>query len=319
MPTILRSIAEAREVLGEWRKQHPESRLALVPTMGALHDGHLSLVRVARERADAVVVSVFVNPLQFGPDEDFDRYPRTFDADVAALAGEGVEYVFAPSADDMYPSGASDSAGLAGGGTHVAGGAAASVLDGAHRPGHFDGVLTVVAKLFNILRPDAAVFGQKDAQQLFVVRQMAADLNLGVEVVGAPIVREADGLALSSRNVYLSSTEREAALALSRALEAAGATASRGGSVGEVVAAASEVIAGQAGVVPDYVEAVDPATFAPPADGYRGDLLVLLAARVGATRLIDNAVVAVGGADAGAGHAGSPGGEVATNARGTIV
>ncbi|GGA71579.1 pantothenate synthetase [Pseudoclavibacter endophyticus] len=287
MPTVLRTIAEARATLGAWRKAHPDARLALVPTMGALHGGHLSLVELAHRHADAVVASVFVNPLQFGPGEDFERYPRTFDADLAALDGAGVDYVFAPAVDDMYPGGATE--------TRISGGAAAAVLDGAHRPGHFDGVLTVVAKLLNIALPDAAVFGRKDAQQLFVIEQMVRDLNLPVEIVGAPISRDPDGLARSSRNVYLSADERDAALALPRALRAADAAAARGADVAGVVAAARAVITAEERIAADYVEAVDPATFTPPAPGYAGKVLVLIAARVGSTRLIDNATVMVEG------------------------
>lgn len=292
MATILRSIAETREALGAWRRRnvgaYAEPRLALVPTMGALHDGHLSLVDQARTvgRADAVVVSIFVNPLQFGPNEDFDRYPRTFDADVAALEAAGVEFVFAPAVDDMYPTGPSE--------TRVVGGTAAGVLDGAHRPGHFDGVLTVVSKLFNIVRPDVAVFGQKDAQQLFLLRQMVDDLNQPIEIVGAPISRDPDGLARSSRNVYLSSEERDAGLALSRALRAAADAAQAGADADAVLAAARAVVAAEPRIAADYVEAVDAATFAAPAPGFTGDLLVLLAAKVGSTRLIDNATVVVG-------------------------
>ncbi|MGO2111740.1 MAG: pantoate--beta-alanine ligase [Pseudoclavibacter sp.] len=288
MPTILRTIADARAALADWRKAHPDARIALVPTMGALHDGHLSLVELAKRRADAVVVSIFVNPLQFGPNEDFERYPRTFDDDVAALAGAGVEFVVAPSVDDMYPGGASA--------TRVTAGPAASVLDGAHRPGHFDGMLTVVSKLLNIVQPDAAVFGRKDAQQLFVIEQMVRDLNVKVEIIGAPISRDPDGLARSSRNAYLEAPERTAALALSRALRAADAAARSGADVAGALAAARAIVDGEPLVAPDYVEAVVPATFEPPADGHVGDVLVLIAARVGATRLIDNATITVANA-----------------------
>lgn len=289
MPTILRSIAEARAALGDWRAAHPAARLALVPTMGALHAGHVSLVDAARARgrADAVITTIFVNPLQFGPDEDFDRYPRTFDVDIAALAEAGVEFVFAPAVDDMYPSGASQ--------TRVVGGEAASVLDGAHRPGHFDGVLTVVTKLFNIVRPDVAVFGQKDAQQLFVIRRMVADLDVPVEIVGAPILRDADGLALSSRNAYLSPDDRRAGLALSRGLAAAARAAEGGADARGVVEAARRVIEGEPALRVDYVEAVDAATFGAPEPRRAGDVIVLVAARAGSTRLIDNRTLTLRG------------------------
>jgi pantoate--beta-alanine ligase len=185
--------------------------VALVPTMGALHGGHRSLMRLARERADTVVVSVFVNPLQFGPDEDFDRYPRDLAADTALCAEEGVDVVFAPSVGTMYPAPQM---------VTVDAGPMGERLEGASRPGHFTGVLTVVAKLLNLVRPDTAVFGEKDAQQIALVRRMVADLDVPVEIVGAPILRDPDGLASSSRNVYLSDAERRSALALSRALRA---------------------------------------------------------------------------------------------------
>ncbi|NLT27251.1 MAG: pantoate--beta-alanine ligase, partial [Microbacteriaceae bacterium] len=220
--------AAAREALAA----HRDARVALVPTMGALHEGHLSLVAIARERADVVVVSVFVNPLQFGPGEDFDRYPRTYDDDLAKLRAAGVDYVFAPAVDDMYPDGPAI--------TRVVGGPAAEVLEGEHRPGHFDGMLTVVHKLLSIVQPDVAVFGEKDAQQLFLIRAMVRDLDLPVEVVGAPIVREPDGLARSSRNRYLGEAERRAALALSGALAAA-AEAGRGGRDAALAAARAEL------------------------------------------------------------------------------
>ena len=283
MPTVLSSIAQAVDALAAWRRAHPEGRLALVPTMGALHDGHVSLVDAARSagRADAVVVSVFVNPLQFGPNEDFDRYPRTFEADLARLDAAGVAYVFAPSVPDMYPDGL--------GQTRVVGGPAALVLDGAHRPGHFDGVLTVVSKLLHIVGPDVAVFGEKDAQQLFLIRRMVADLNVPVEIVGAPILRDHDGLALSSRNVYLSANERRAGLALSRSLAEAVAVVAAGGGTDAALAAGRAVLAAEPEVRVDYFEIVDASTFFPPEPGHAGDVRFLVAARVGTTRLIDNA------------------------------
>src|SRR5436309_9759829 len=208
--------------------------VALVPTMGALHEGHRTLVRAARERAGSVVVSVFVNPTQFGPGEDFDRYPRTWDADVAALAEEGADAVFHPGVDEVYPPGSA--------GVTVQPGPLGDVLEGAVRPGHFAGVLTVVAKLFGLVRPDVAVFGEKDYQQLTLVRAMARELALGVEVVGVPTVREDDGMALSSRNRYLSANQRATALALSAALRAGAGAGPQG--AGAVLAAARDVLAG---------------------------------------------------------------------------
>jgi len=257
--------------------------VALVPTMGALHAGHLSLVERASGLADLVVVSIFVNPLQFGEGEDFDRYPRTLEADVAALARHPVSVVFAPDAAEMYPGGASQ--------TRIAAGPVAALFEGAVRPGHFDGMLTVVAKLLNIVQPDVAVFGQKDAQQLFLVRQMVAELNLPVRIDAAPIVREADGLALSSRNRYLSGDEARAALVLSRALAAAAGAGARGADAAR--AAAHEVIAREPGAELDYAELVDPATFLPVDGGFAGGALAVIAARVGATRLIDNRAVSL--------------------------
>ncbi|MDF9716270.1 pantoate--beta-alanine ligase [Nocardioides sp. ChNu-153] len=257
-------------------------RVAFVPTMGALHEGHASLVRVARDHVGAdgaVVVSIFVNPLQFGEGEDLDRYPRTLDADLALCAAEGVDVVFAPAVDEVYPGGDPQ--------VTVEPGPLATVLEGASRPGHFRGVLTVVAKLFGLVQPDVAVFGQKDYQQLALVRRMAADLCLPVEVVGAETVREADGLALSSRNRYLDAEQRRLAVVLSRALSAAADHASYG--VDAARQAAATVLAEAPQVEVDYLvvtEAdlaeVDPAR-TDPREGR-----VLVAARLGATRLIDN-------------------------------
>jgi len=252
--------------------------IALVPTMGALHDGHLALVDRARELAATVVVSIFVNPLQFGPNEDLAKYPRDLDADLALLSAHGVDVVFTPGVDVMYPED--------GAGTRVAGGPVAALYEGRSRPGHFDGVLTVVAKLLNIVRPRYAVFGQKDAQQLFLVQRMVADLNVPVAIVAVETVREPDGLALSSRNRYLSADERRAALVLSRALEAAASAADRG--VDSALAAAQSVFSDEDLVKLDYLVVVDPATLLGVPDDYRGPARVLVAARVGATRLIDN-------------------------------
>jgi pantoate--beta-alanine ligase len=255
--------------------------VALVPTMGALHDGHRTLVRTARRRAGSVVASVFVNPTQFGPGEDFDRYPRTWDADLAALAEEGADVVFHPPVEEVYPPGAL--------GVTVQPGPLGSVLEGAVRPGHFAGVLTVVAKLFGLVRPDLALFGEKDYQQLVLVRAMARELALGVEVVGVPTVREEDGLALSSRNRYLDPEQRRTAAALSRALRAGAAAGPRGAEA--VLAGARQVLAGAPGLAPDYLELTDPDLGPPPA---AGPARLLVAARAGATRLLDNTDVRLG-------------------------
>lgn len=261
-------------------------RRAVVMTMGALHAGHLSLVRRAKELADAVVVTIFVNPLQFAPSEDFERYPRDLDADLGLLAGPGLlepgDAVFAPTPDTMYPTG--DPV------VRVSAGRLGTVLEGTFRPGHLDGVLTVVLKLFHLTRPDVALFGQKDAQQLAAVRQMVCDLDVPVAIAGVPIVRDDDGLALSSRNAYLSPDERRRALSLSRALAAARAAADEGAGPDDVRAAAVAVLTGPEGVdALDYAALVDPATFDEVGPGHSGLALLALAARVGATRLIDNA------------------------------
>ncbi|GAA2664101.1 pantoate--beta-alanine ligase [Nonomuraea recticatena] len=255
-------------------KARSSGSVALVPTMGALHEGHRSLIRMARAMGEQVVVSIFVNPLQFGPDEDYARYPRTLAADLEICAEEGVDVVFAPSPDDMYRPDRQVS---------VSAGEMGTIVEGAVRPGHFDGMLTVVLKLFNLVRPDIAVFGQKDAQQLALIRRMVADLDLPIEIVGAPTVREGDGLALSSRNRYLTSDDRHAALALSRALRAGAAEREPAA----VRAAAREVLASSALEV-DYLVLVDPATFAEVPDSYRGEAVLAVAAKVGSTRLIDN-------------------------------
>jgi pantoate--beta-alanine ligase len=255
--------------------------VALVPTMGALHEGHRTLVRAARQRAATVVVSVFVNPTQFGPAEDFDRYPRTWDDDLAALAEEGADLVFHPCVEEVYPAGAL--------GITVHPGPLGEVLEGAIRPGHFAGVLTVVAKLFGLVRPDVALFGEKDYQQLTLLRAMARELALGVEVVGVPTVREDDGLALSSRNRYLSPEQRAVAVALSRALRAGADAGSQGPDA--VLAAARAVLAAEAELLQDYLELTDVDLGPPPA---AGPARLLVAARAGTTRLLDNAPVLLG-------------------------
>jgi pantoate--beta-alanine ligase len=258
--------------------------VGLVPTMGALHDGHRSLIRIARARADLVAVSIFVNPLQFGPAEDYARYPRPLDADLKSCAAEGVDVVFVPSVNGLYPSGRQVS---------VSAGALGTVFEGAARPGHFDGVLTVVLKLFNLIRPDLAIFGQKDAQQLACIQRMVTDLNVDVEIIAAPIIREPDGLALSSRNVYLSPAERVLALSLFTALEKAAAQTS----VPAARAAAYETVYradAEEAFDLDYATIVKPSTFAEVADDYTGAALFIIAARVGGTRLIDNAALMLG-------------------------
>jgi len=260
-------------------------RVALVPTMGTLHAGHAALVDEARARVtpeDAVVVSIFVNPMQFGPGEDLDRYPRTFDADLEVCRKHGADVVFAPTVDEVYPGGDPQ--------VTVEPGPLGSVLEGATRPGHYRGVLTVVAKLFGLVRPDLAVFGQKDYQQLVLIRRMAADLCLGVEVVGAATVREDSGLALSSRNAYLDADQKRLALALSRALRA-GADAGPAGAE-RVLADATAVLDTAEGVDVDYLALTDPALGDPPASG---EARLLVAARVGSTRLIDNIEIHLGG------------------------
>lgn len=273
MTRLLTTAAEAREALAA-----AHGRIALVPTMGALHDGHRSLMALARQHADTVVASVFVNPLQFGPNEDFDRYPRDLDGDLALLDAAGVDFCFAPEVAEMYPSWPST--------TIVSAGEAGRILEGEFRPTHFDGVLTVVTKLFCILEPDLAVFGEKDAQQLALIRRMARDLNVPVEIVAAPIVREPDGLARSSRNRYLAGDERRRALVLSRALAALDAAAHLGADA--ALAAGREVYASDPATTVDYLALVDASTFAPVGSDFSGDALALTAARVGTTRLIDN-------------------------------
>lgn len=285
MPAALETLTTIDSVRALVRDARAEGRrVALVPTMGALHDGHVALVRTALERADLVIASVFVNPLQFGPHEDLARYPRTPEADTERLAELGVTTVFMPTVDEMYPDGGRSA-------TLVTAGHLGTVLEGRSRPGHFDGVLTVVAKLLSIVAPDVAVFGEKDAQQLFLVRRMARDLNFPVEVVGVPTVREPDGLALSSRNSFLQPGERADALVLSRALEAAGAAADRG--VESMLAAAQAVCQDDTGVQLDYLAVVDPRTFTSATDQHHGPVQVLVAARVGTVRLIDNAIFTI--------------------------
>lgn len=281
-PRVVRTRAELAEALAAPGAPPAPSRRAVVMTMGALHEGHLSLVRLAAELAEQVVVTIFVNPLQFGAGEDLERYPRDLDGDVRLLAGAGADLVFAPDVATVYPEQPL---------VTVHAGLVADVLEGAVRPGHFDGVLTVVLKLMHLTRPDIAVFGQKDAQQLAAIRRMVRDLDVGVEVVAAPIVRDADGVALSSRNAYLDGEQRTSARALYRAVLAAQAAAERGSGAAGVRRAAVEVLAAEPGVTPDYVALVDADTMAEVAPDHAGPALLALAARVGATRLIDNTMV----------------------------
>ncbi|KAB2808211.1 pantoate--beta-alanine ligase [Pimelobacter simplex] len=282
-PAVARSRAELAALL---RHGGP---VVLVPTMGALHEGHATLMRRARERAGAdgvVVVSVFVNPLQFGPGEDLDRYPRTFDDDLAMASAEGVDVVFAPVVAEMYPDGVPHE-GVVSEAVTVQPGPLADLLEGASRPGHFRGVLTVVAKLFGLVRPDVAVFGEKDYQQLALIRRMVADLCLGIDVVGAPTDREPDGLARSSRNRYLDAEQRQQAAVLSRALRAAQERASYG--VPAARWAAMALIKSEPGVELDYLALTTTGLGELPDYPEAGsEGRVLVAARVGSTRLIDN-------------------------------
>jgi pantoate--beta-alanine ligase len=257
-------------------------RIGLVPTMGALHDGHLSLIRAARTQSDVVAVSLFVNPLQFGPNEDLAKYPRSFERDRQLLEAEKVDLLFAPSNDDMYPKGAT---------TFVTVEGLSDRLCGRSRPGHFRGVTTVVAKLFHIVEPDLAFFGQKDAAQVAIIRRMVEDLNLPVRIMVCPIVREKDGLALSSRNAYLDPQQRKQAPALNRALMRVQTMADTGErSAAKLTEAGQQVIADERGVRLDYFEIVNPDTLDPVDDISRG-ALVAVAAFLGTTRLIDNLVL----------------------------
>ena len=254
-------------------------RVGLVPTMGALHQGHLSLVRAARAQCGVVVVSIFVNPTQFGPNEDFAKYPRTLGSDSALLAAENCDYIFCPTVEDMYPPGATAVVKIEG---------ISDRLDGRSRPGHFQGVTTVVTKLFNVVQPDLAFFGQKDAAQAAIIRNMVRDLNFDVEIVVCPIVREPDGLALSSRNVFLSPSERKQATVLYRSLMLVQSLFERGErDATKLAAAGKEVVAAELGVRLDYFEVVNPDTLESVSDVGAGPL-VAVAAHVGKTRLIDN-------------------------------
>ncbi|HEY3616809.1 MAG TPA: pantoate--beta-alanine ligase [Candidatus Sulfotelmatobacter sp.] len=274
--TIHEMRAESRAV------RRAGKRLGFVPTMGALHEGHLSLVRAARGSGDVVAASIFVNPTQFGPNEDLAKYPRSFDRDRELLEREGVELLFAPSVEEMYPAGAV---------TWVEVESLSDKLDGRSRPGHFRGVSTVVAKLFHVVEPDAAFFGQKDAAQVAIIRRMVCDLNLSVEIVVCPIVREPDGLAMSSRNTYLDAEQRKRALVLHRSLMRIQKLAEAGErEAAKLLAAGREEFAQVPSVRLDYLEIVNPDTLDPVKD-VSGGALAAVAAIVGSTRLIDNLIL----------------------------
>ncbi|MBF5055822.1 pantothenate synthetase [Alcanivorax sp. 521-1] len=273
----LHGVAEVRERVAQWR--HEGHTIGLVPTMGNLHDGHLSLVREARRHCDRVVVSIFVNPTQFGPGEDFDAYPRTLDADAARLREAGVEVLFAPTVEAMYPLGANR--------TWVDVDALGDYLCGADRPGHFRGVATVVSKLFNIVQPDVAVFGEKDFQQLAILRRMAAELLFPIRLIGAPTAREADGLAMSSRNGFLTETERARAPLLQQHLQDARRAVEQGERDYRALEKRIAVSLAEHGFDVDYVTVANATTLAPAASEDR-ELVIAAAARLGRPRLIDN-------------------------------
>jgi pantoate--beta-alanine ligase len=277
MTKICNKIEDIRAALRAARREG--KRIGLVPTMGALHEGHLSLVRAARSKCDVIAVSIFVNPTQFGPNEDYSKYPRTFDNDCELLQKEGVDSVFAPSVEEMYPGGAA---------TYVIVEGMTDRLCGRSRPGHFRGVTTVVSKLFHIVEPDLAFFGQKDAAQVAIIKRMVRDLNMPVEIVVCPIVRESDGLAMSSRNAYLTAEQRKSALVLSRALRRVQQAFDQGErNAAKLIEAGKQVIAEEPSVRLDYVEIVDPETLG-PVRVISSNSLVAVAAFVGTTRLIDN-------------------------------
>lgn len=277
---IVRTTADVREAVRAAREE--DARVGLVPTMGAFHEGHLSLMRAARAANDLVVVSLFVNPTQFAPSEDLTSYPRDEARDAALAEAEGVDILFAPGVDEVYPHGFAT-------GIHVSG--ITDVLCGAVRgPQHFDGVATVVAKLLNMVAPDTAYFGQKDAQQVLVVRRMVRDLDIPVQIEARPTVREADGLAMSSRNAYLDPAARAQAAAIPRALDAAEAAVSRGVTIADAVLAAARAELSAAGIEPEYLEVRD-ADDLRPLDRISGPALLAVAAHVGAARLIDNRIL----------------------------
>jgi pantoate--beta-alanine ligase len=277
---VVETVAALRKQVKSWRDAG--ERVALVPTMGALHAGHVSLVKIARKRRMRIVTSIFVNPTQFAPTEDFSKYPRTFDSDCAMLAAAKCDLVYAPGPQEIYPSGFVTT-------VRVAGPAKAGLED-TFRPTHFDGVATVVAKLFTQCRPDIAIFGEKDYQQLQVVKQMAHDLDLNVTVIGAPTLREADGLAMSSRNRYLTSEERALAALVPQTLKAAIADIQAGARPDKVAAKAVSAL-GKAGYTVDYVAVRNASTLAPVLTIEDGPMRILVAAKLGRTRLIDNMAI----------------------------
>jgi len=279
-PMVVRTVPALRRAIDGLRAR--KARVALIPTMGALHDGHVSLVRQARKRADKVVVSIFVNPAQFAPTEDFGSYPRTWKTDLEKLAAERVELIWHPDVKTMYPDGFATR--IAPEGPAIAG------LEDRFRPHFFGGVATVVGKLFTQVRPDVAIFGEKDFQQLRVVSQMARDLDLGVKVIGSKTVRERDGLAMSSRNVYLSPEQRKVAPTLYKAMKASAARIRDGEDIRTALAAGEETIV-RAGFVLDYLEARHAETLAPIGSPSEGPMRMLVAAKLGTTRLIDNIAV----------------------------
>ncbi len=276
---ICQTIAEMRSDQGARAKT---GRFGFVPTMGALHEGHLSLVRAAKKQSEVVAASIFVNPTQFGPNEDFAKYPRTFERDCELLKNEGVDFLFAPSAEEMYPKGAV---------TWVTVEGLSDKLCGRSRPGHFRGVTTVVSKLFHIVEPDIAFFGQKDAVQLVLIRRMVRDLNMPVEIVGCPIVREADGLAMSSRNAYLSPEERKSATVLNRTLKEIRKHFDQGErSTSKLLSAGIKIFQQEPGARLDYLEIIDPESLH-AARTISKEALVAIAAYIGTTRLIDNGML----------------------------
>jgi pantoate--beta-alanine ligase len=280
---IVKTVAEVRAaVLKLRRQQGPDATLALVPTMGAIHEGHLSLIRAAKRTCNLVAASIFVNPLQFTSGEDFDKYPRLFEADSALLAAEGIDLLFVPTEQEMYPPSASTIVEVQG---------ISDRLDGASRPGHFRGVATIVTKLLNIVTPDVAYFGQKDAAQIAILRAMVRDLNIPVQLVASPTVRDPDGLALSSRNRYLTTTERHQALTLHSAIQAAQSLVAHGEIRRDTLQAAMlKVFSTEPAIRVDYAEVVDPDTLE-SLQQITGTALIAVAAWVGTTRLIDNCIV----------------------------
>lgn len=276
---IITDPAEMQAIAEKLRLQH--QYIGVVMTMGALHEGHLSLVKLAREKAGTVIMTLFVNPTQFGPDEDFHRYPRPFEQDAALARSAGVDYLFAPSTEAMYPEGYS---------TSIDPGPIATRFEGASRPGHFSGMATVVVKLLGITRPHLAIFGEKDAQQLTIIRRVVADLDIAVTILGAPVARESDGLATSSRNIYLSSDERQQASVLYRAIRYAAEQIEQGRADLDAIASEAEALVNsEPDAQTDYLSFVDEATFEPAAKAVPGKACrLIMAVRIGSTRLIDN-------------------------------